>query len=62
MSINPSLTDSDHRSEVDGPILVFKAALHELPQADSLHVSYDNGWWVRRLEVLWKAPPLQREN
>jgi len=54
LSSNPSLTDSDDRSEVDGAIVLFKAALRELPQADSLYVGYDNGCWlqVRRLDVL----------
>jgi adenylate cyclase len=54
LSINPSLTDTDDRSEVDGAIALFKAALHELPQADSLHIGYENGCWlqVRRLDVL----------
>ena len=54
LSSNPSLTDSDDRSEVDGAVVLFKAALQELPQADSLYVGYDNGCWlqVRRLDVL----------
>ena len=54
LSSNPSLTDSDDRSETDGAIALFKAALRELPQADSLYVGYDNGCWlqVRRLDVL----------
>jgi adenylate cyclase len=54
LSTNPSLADSDGRSEVDGAIVVFKAALRELPQTDSLYVGYDNGCWlqVRRLDVL----------
>jgi adenylate cyclase len=54
LSTIPSLTDSDDRSEVDGAIVLFKAALHELPQLDSLFVGYDNGCWlhVRRLVVL----------
>jgi len=54
LSTNPSLTDTDDRSEVDGAIVLFKAALHELPQADSLHIGYENGCWlqVRRLDVL----------
>jgi adenylate cyclase len=54
LSSNPSLADSDDRSEVDGAVGLFKAALHELPQADSLYVGYDNGCWlqVRRLDVL----------
>jgi adenylate cyclase len=54
LSTSPSLTDSDDRSAVDGAIGLFKSALHELPQADSLYVGYDNGCWlqVRRLDVL----------
>src|SRR5215469_5539995 len=60
LSSNPSLTNSDDRSEADGAIALFKAALHELPQADSLYVAYDNGCWlqVRRLDVL---DPRERE-
>src|SRR5262249_44040222 len=66
LSTNPSLVDSDDRSEVDGAIGLFKAALHELPQTDSLYVGYDNGCWlqVRRLDILdrsartmLRAPP-----
>jgi adenylate cyclase len=54
LSTNPSLADSDDRSEDDAAITLFKAALRELPQADSLYVGYDNGCWlqVRRLDVL----------
>jgi adenylate cyclase len=54
LSTIPSLADSDDRSEVDGAIGLFKAALHELPQMDSLYVGYDNGCWlqIRRLDVL----------
>jgi adenylate cyclase len=66
LSSNPALADSDDRSEADGAIGLFKAALHELPQTDSLYVGYDNGCWlqVRRLDVLdprerqkLRAPP-----
>jgi adenylate cyclase len=54
LSTNPSLADSDDRNESDGAIVLFKAALRELPQADSLYVGYDNGCWLqaRRLDVL----------
>jgi adenylate cyclase len=54
LSTNPSLADLDEGSEVDGAIVALKAALHELPQTDSLYVGYDNGCWlqVRRLDVL----------
>jgi adenylate cyclase len=66
LSSSPSLADSDQRSEGDGAIMLFKAAVRELPQADSLYVGYDNGYWlqVRRLDVLrpeerrqLRAPP-----
>ena len=54
LSSHPALTDSDDRSEVGPAVVLFKAALHELPQADSLYIGYDNGCWlqVRRLDVL----------
>ncbi|MGC2202626.1 MAG: adenylate/guanylate cyclase domain-containing protein, partial [Stellaceae bacterium] len=54
LSSNPALADSDDRSEVGPALVLFKAALRELPQADSLYVGYDNGCWlqVRRLDVL----------
>jgi adenylate cyclase len=48
------LADSDDRTDNDGAIALFKSALAELPQADSLYVGYDNGSWLqlRRLDVL----------
>jgi adenylate cyclase len=39
LASNPSLADSDIRSEGDGAIHLFKTALHELPQADSFSMS-----------------------
>jgi adenylate cyclase len=59
LSKNPFLADSDDRSEVGGAVGLFKTALDELPQSDSLYVGYDNGCWlqVRRLENL---DPAQR--
>jgi adenylate cyclase len=54
LSTDPSIADSNDRSEDDGAIALFKTALNQLPQADSLYVGYDNGSWlqVRRLDVL----------
>ncbi|MBO0737767.1 MAG: hypothetical protein J2P48_14535 [Alphaproteobacteria bacterium] len=54
LSSNASLANSDDRSEVDSAVDLFKAALQELPQADSLYVGYDNGCWlqVRRLDIV----------
>jgi len=56
----PSLADSDDRSEEDSAIVLFKAALHKLPQVDSFYIGYENGCWlqVRRLDVLG---PVERE-
>ena len=60
VSSNPSLADSDYRNEEDGAIVLFKAALQRLPQADSFYVGYENGCWlqVRRIDVLG---PVERE-
>ena len=54
LSASPFLSNSEGMSETDGAVGLFKAALRELPQADSLYVGYDNGCWlqVRRLDVL----------
>ncbi len=54
LSTDPSLADSNDRSETDGAIALFKSALHALPQTDSFYVGYDNGCWlqVRPLDVL----------
>lgn len=53
----PSLADRDRPGADDNAIGVFKAALQELPQADSFYVGYDNGSWlqVRRVDVLGPA-------
>src|SRR5207248_2784446 len=47
LAIHPSLTDTDDRNEVDGVVALFKAVLLELPQADSIHVGYENGSWLK---------------
>src|SRR3954469_4893114 len=54
LSYDPFLADSDQRSESGGAVGLFKTALREVPQADSIYVGYDNGcWWqVRRVEDL----------
>lgn len=57
LAIHPSLVEADDRSEADGAVAVFKAALRELPQTDSIHVGFENGRWfqVRRLAGLDQA-------
>src|SRR4051794_16292246 len=54
LSYDPFLADSDQRSEAGGAVGLFKAALQEIPQADSIYVGYSNGCWlqVRRAEDL----------
>src|ERR1700736_1220248 len=42
LSSNPALADSDDRSEAGPAMVLFKAALRDLPQADSLYIGYDN--------------------
>src|SRR3954447_20517407 len=54
LAYDPFLADSDQRSEVGGAVGLFKTALREVPQADSIYVGYDNGCWlqVRRVDGL----------
>ena len=57
LAMHPSLMEADHRGENEGAVTLFKAALRELPQTDSLHVGFEDGSWfqVRRLAVLDEA-------
>jgi hypothetical protein len=57
LSSNPSLADSDDTGEEDSAIVLLKAAVHKLPQADSFYIGYESGCWlqVRRLDVLGPA-------
>src|SRR3954468_8525617 len=54
LSYDPFLADSDQRSETGGAIGLFKTALREVSQADSIYVGYSKGSWlqVRRVEDL----------
>jgi adenylate cyclase len=47
LSSSSSVADSDERSETGRAIPLFKAALLEVPQMDSLYVGYDNGGWLQ---------------
>jgi adenylate cyclase len=47
LSASPNLADSDERTETDRGMALLKAALHELPQMDSVYVGYDNGSWLQ---------------
>jgi len=60
LASSSSLADSAERTEVDRAISLFKAALDELPQLDSVYIAYDNGCWlqVRNLSQLAKGSAL----
>ena len=54
LATSSSVADSDERSETGRAIPLFKAALHELPQMDSIYAGFENGAWlqVRRINGL----------
>ena len=54
LSTDPSIANSNQRSETDRAIVLFKTALQILPQTDSIYIGYDNGCWlqVRRVDTL----------
>lgn len=43
LATSSSVADSDDRSETGRAIPLFKAALHEMPQMDSIYVGFANG-------------------
>jgi adenylate cyclase len=47
LSTGSSIANSDDRPEVGRAIPLFKAALLEVPQMDSIYVGYDNGVWLQ---------------
>src|SRR5579864_346739 len=47
LASSSSVADSDERSEVGPAIPLFKAAVLEVPQIDSIYVGYDNGGWLQ---------------
>jgi adenylate cyclase len=47
LSTGSSIADSDDRPEAGRAIPLFKAALLEVPQMDSIYVGYDNGVWLQ---------------
>jgi len=66
LATSSSVADSDERSETGRAIPLFKAALQELPQMDSIYAGFENGAWlqVRRTSDLsedqrdrLRAPP-----
>src|SRR5882757_5323794 len=51
LATSSSVADSNERSETGRAVPLFKAALQELPQMDSIYAGFDNGAWlqVRRI-------------
>src|SRR3954470_15841980 len=47
LATSSSVADSDDRSETGRAIPLFKAALHEMPQMDSIYVGFANGAWLQ---------------
>ena len=54
LATSSSVADSDERSETGRAIPLFKTALRELPQMDSIYAGFENGAWlqVRRISDL----------
>jgi adenylate cyclase len=54
LATSSSVADSNERSETGRAIPLFKAALQELPQMDSIYAGFENGAWlqVRRISDL----------
>jgi adenylate cyclase len=47
LATSSSVTDSNERTETGPAITLFKAALQELPQVDSIYAGFDNGAWLQ---------------
>jgi adenylate cyclase len=54
LATSSSVADSNDRTETGRAIPLFKAALRELPQMDSVYAGFENGAWlqVRRMSEL----------
>ena len=51
LATSSSVADSNERSEVGRAIPLFKTALQELPQLDSIYVGFENGAWLQMRRV-----------
>jgi adenylate cyclase len=47
LATSSSVADSDERSETGRAIPLFKAALQETPQMDSIYAGFENGAWLQ---------------
>src|SRR5271169_2296821 len=61
LSTSSSIADSNERTEIGPAIPLFKAALHELPQMDTVYVGYDNGGFLQVRPLGGGLPDSQRE-
>jgi adenylate cyclase len=54
LATSSSVADSNEGTEISPAIVLFRAALQELPQMDSVYASFENGAWleVRRISDL----------
>ncbi len=47
LATSSSVADSNERTETGRAVPLFKAALQELPQMDSIYAGFDNGAWLQ---------------
>jgi adenylate cyclase len=47
LATSSSVTESDQLTETSAAVPLFKAALRELPQMDSVYVGFENGAWLQ---------------
>ena len=47
LATSSSVADSNERTETGPAIALFKAALQELPQMDSIYAGFENGAWLQ---------------
>src|SRR3984893_12961903 len=59
LATSSSVADSNERSETGRAVPLFKAALQELPQMDSMEAGFGNGAWlqVRRITDFTEEQP-----
>jgi adenylate cyclase len=60
LATSSSVTDSQEVTEISPMLPVFKAALRELPQMDSIYVGFENGGWLQ-VRLLAELSDRQRE-
>jgi adenylate cyclase len=60
LATSSSVTDSQEVTEISPMLPVFKAALLELPQMDSIYVGFENGGWLQ-VRLLGELSDRQRE-